>query len=99
MASETKTTTLRIRPELRARINELAAAEGISPHSFMLGAIEQCAQSAEHRQRMHAEAEQRMRRIAQTGDVLDWAEMKEYLESRAEGRAATPPQSRKLSSD
>ncbi|MFA5939965.1 MAG: hypothetical protein WC809_11475 [Sinimarinibacterium sp.] len=96
MSTAIKTTSLRIKPELHAQVRKLAQAEGTSPHNFMLAAIEEKARNAELQQALHADADVRMRRMAASGQGLDWSAMKRYLEARAKGRKARPPASRKI---
>jgi predicted transcriptional regulator len=96
MRDAIKTTSLRIKPELHARVRKLAESEGTSPHNFMLAAIEEKTRNAELQQAFHAEGWQRLRQIAATGTGLAWPEMKKYLEARAAGRKPRPPASRKI---
>ncbi|MEQ1438972.1 CopG family transcriptional regulator [Fontimonas sp. SYSU GA230001] len=96
MSTAIKTTSLRIRPDLHAKVRKLAEAEGTSPHNFMLAAIEEKARSTELQQTLHADADLRMRRMAASGRGLDWSEMKRYLEARANGRKVRPPAGRKI---
>lgn len=96
MNSDIKTTSLRIRPQLHAKVRKMAEAAGTSPHNFMLAAIEEKAKNAELQQEFHAEAERRMQRIAATGKGLSWPEMKKYLENRAAGRKSRLPGAKKI---
>jgi predicted transcriptional regulator len=89
------TTTLRLEKKLRARVQSIAKSAGTSPHSFMLEAIEEKAARAELQQDFHAEAEQRLKRIARTGQTVPWTDMRAYLEKRMSGAKAAPPKAKK----
>lgn len=78
------TTTLRIDEELRERIGQIAHANGVSAHAFMLGAIERSVEDAERRQSFEATAEARWQRFLADGETLSWEETKAWLRSRAQ---------------
>lgn len=80
------TTTLRIDEELRERIGQIASANGISAHAFMVGAIERSVVEAEQRQSFEAVAEARWQRFLADGETLSWDDTKSWLRSRAVGK-------------
>lgn len=90
------TTTIRLTPELKARIAAAAERAGTTPHGFILGAIEQKARQAEQQAEFHQEADERRAKLVGSGKSIAWEDMRRYLEDRTEGRAATVPKARKL---
>lgn len=90
------TTTLRLPEPLKQRIAELAERSGQTAHAFMVGALQEKADEAEWRMDMQTEAHARDRAIDADGSVIDWHEMRTWLQARAEGRRSCPPQPRRL---
>ena len=88
------TTTLRLPPELKERVTQLAARKGKSPHAVMLEAIEETVTLSEARQDFLAEAEARHLQMQETGQGLDWEELRGYLLDLAEGRETRAPRKR-----
>lgn len=85
------TTTIRLSDELKSRIAEAAERAGITPHGFILGALEEKVGEAELRARFLDEAQQRWRSFVADGQALAWDDMRDYLGRRARGESATPP--------
>ena len=90
------TTTIRIERSLRTRVRSAARHAGTSPHNFMIDAIEEKTRETEERQEFRDEATQRLTAIAASGRTVPWKEMRNYLQKRVSGAAATAPKGRKL---
>jgi len=83
------TTSLRLPDELKARIAEAAKRAGTTPHHFMLEAVAEKTAQTEQRAEFDAIAEQRYTRILETGQTLDWHDLRDYLQVRAAGHRLT----------
>ena len=90
------TTTIRLPDSLKSRVAAAAKRMGTTTHGFILEAIAEKADLAEHRASFDAEAEQRYARIVATGETIPWETMRGYLEGKATGKAARRPAARKL---
>jgi len=91
-----ETTTLKLPDELKARVNEVAASAGQSPHAFMVEAIEQQTQLAVRRRDFVGAALAAEQEVVQYGLVHDGDEVLAYLKAQLEGRKTTRPRKRKL---
>lgn len=85
------TTTIRISDELKSRIAAAAERAGITPHGFILEALEEKVGEAERRARFQDEAQARWRSFVVDGRALEWSEMREYLGRRGRGESAAAP--------
>lgn len=85
------TTTLRLPDDLKARIAEAAKRAGITPHLFMLEAVAEKTEQAEKRADFEAVAGQRYSKILESGEMLDWHEVRDYLKARAAGHSVVRP--------
>ena len=90
------TTTIRLPPDLKARIDAAAKRAGTTAHSFILEAIAEKADEDERRSDFHDVAEKRFSRIAASGKTIPWSELRSYLEKRVAGRKARRPVAKKL---
>lgn len=90
------TTTIRLPEDLKARVAAAAKRAGTTPHGFILDAIAEKAEQAEHRAGFDAVAEDRYARIVATGETIPWREMRDYLEGRIAGNSERRPAARKL---
>jgi predicted transcriptional regulator len=90
------TTTIRLPPDLKARVAAAAKKSGQSAHSFIVDAIAEKAEDAERRSEFHEVADRRFDAIAAQGKTIPWSEMRSYLEKRVAGRKPRRPASRKL---
>ena len=90
------TTTIRLPPELKARIDAAAKRAGTTAHGFILQAIAEKADEDERRSDFHDVAEKRFSRIAASGKTIPWSELRSYLEKRVAGRKARRPVAKKL---
>ncbi len=88
------TTTLRVPPDLKDRITQLAERSGKSVHAFMLEAIEERVRLEEARSTLIAEAQDRFQDLMNSGQGIDWHEMRAHLKERAEGRKSRAPKAR-----
>jgi predicted transcriptional regulator len=93
------TTTLRIPDELKDRVAAAAEAAGVTPHGFMLRAIETQTVEAEEQAAFERAAAQRWRQLQRDGQYFAMEEVREYMMARARGETSSPPQPRTLSRD
>ncbi|CAD6557159.1 hypothetical protein LMG28727_06297 [Paraburkholderia kirstenboschensis] len=89
------TTTLRLPPELRDRIWTLAEESGSTGHSFMLEAIAERVTSEELRREFLTEGNERQATMLENGLGIEWADMRDYLGQRAEGRDPGAPKAKR----
>jgi predicted transcriptional regulator len=88
------TTTLRLPPSLKQRINKLAKSSGTSAHNLMLEAIMQKADELELRTAFCAEADARLSELLISGVGMDWSDTRTYLNARVSGKKPKAPKSR-----
>jgi predicted transcriptional regulator len=89
------TTTLRLDPQLRARVRRAAQRAHKTPHSFMLEAISEKAEREGRRADFHETADRRLAELRRGGKSIPWPAMKKYLRDRIAGKAVRPPKPRK----
>jgi predicted transcriptional regulator len=85
------TTTLKLPEELKARIAELAAAEGKSPHAFMVDALEQQADRAERRREYLAAGDAALHEYQRTGIAYAMEDVEKYIVALAQGSKTARP--------
>ena len=90
------TTTIRMPAELKARIHQVAKAQGTTAHALILQAIAEKADCAERRMALIDAAKARMSAIAESGETIGWQDMRDHLKARSQGQRSKPPQARKL---
>ena len=90
------TTTIRLEDDLKARVAAAAEREGKSAHAFILDAIAQTVEQAELDEEFQRVAEERWRKVLDTGKTVPWKDAKAYLKARALGGRARTPAARKL---
>ena len=90
------TTTIRLPEKLKTRVARAADHAGKTAHSFILEAIAEKTENAEHREAFHAEAEKRFAELLRTKKTISWKEMRAYLEKRAAAKVSRRPAARKL---
>lgn len=84
-------TSLKLSDELKQRAVAAAEKKGVSPHAFMVHAIEQAATSAEQRASFVADAQAAREQMLTTGKGYDASEVHSYLKERiAKGKSAKP---------
>jgi predicted transcriptional regulator len=91
------TTTLRIDEKLKSRIAKLAKRRGMSPHSYMLDALDASVSQEELREDFERDAEEGEEQIRTTGKALDWGETQEWILALAAGKPARRPRLKKIS--
>jgi predicted transcriptional regulator len=90
------TTTIRLPDELKARIAQAAKEAGTTSHNFILEAIAEKAELAEHRAAFHAVADQRYAQFLESGKSIPWEDARKYLKDRLAGKSVKRPLARKL---
>ncbi len=85
------TTSLKLPDSLRARLARVARAQGISPHAFMVDAIEHQTDAAENRSAFVAAALKAERELVRSGKAYGAEEVHAYLQARSRGRQARLP--------
>jgi predicted transcriptional regulator len=93
----TRTTTIRLAPDLRARVAAAARRAGTTPHSFIVEAIAEKTADAERRTDFEAEAERRYATVLSSGKTVPWKAMRKYLDDRLAGKRPRRPAPRKRS--
>jgi len=72
----------------------VSCAAGKSAHGFIVEAIAEKAELEDRRADFHGSAEQRLARIAGTGQTIPWQALQTYLRARAAGKPARRPAAR-----
>jgi predicted transcriptional regulator len=85
------TTSLKLPDDLKQRTVSAARQLGISPHAFMLDAIEKAALAAERRNQFVAEALAAREALLETGQGYDVGKVHKYLKDRVAGKAIYRP--------
>jgi predicted transcriptional regulator len=85
------TTSLKLPDSLKQRAVAAAKAKGVSPHAFMVEAIERAAMLAEQRDRFLEEAQAAREEMVATGEGYDADEVHAYLAARVAGRKPARP--------
>lgn len=84
-------TSLKLPDELKQRAVAAAQKQGVSPHAFMVRAIEQATTSAERRASFVAEAQAAREHMLRTGEGYDTDEVHAYLKARIAGKKSAKP--------
>ncbi len=88
------TTSLKLSDELKQRAVAAAEKTGVSPHAFMVDAIEQAASAAERRAAFVNEALAAREQALKTGKGHDTRQVHAYLRERIAGRKSPKPKAR-----
>jgi len=88
------TTSLKLSDELKQRTVALAQKQGVSPHAFMVDAIEHAATAAERRAGFVDEAQAARAQMLKTGKGLDADEVHAYLKARLNNRQIPKPKAK-----
>lgn len=88
------TTSLKLSDELKQRAVAAAEKKGVSPHAFMVYAIEQAAAAAERRTSFVSEAQAAREQMLKTGKGYDVSEVHAYLRARISGNKSAKPKAR-----
>ena len=87
----TATTTIRLSPKLRARIQALARQSGRSAHSFIVEAVERHADYEEQLRRLVKDAVEADAEIERTGEVYRAEDVHQWMDRLARGQATARP--------
>lgn len=85
------TTSLKLSEQLRRRVSSLAKSTGVSPHAFMVSAIERQAEAAEKQRSFHAEALAAEKEMEQTGTGHRLEDVEKWFTARLKGRKMKLP--------
>lgn len=85
------TTSLKLTDELKQRTVALAQKQGVSPHAFMVDAIEHAATAAERRAGFVEDAQAAREQMRKTGKGFDADEVHTYLKARIVDRKTPKP--------
>lgn len=88
------TTSLKLSDELKQRAVAAAEKKGVSPHAFMVHAIEQAATAAERRASFVSEAQAAREQMSSSGKGYDAHEVHAYLKARISGNKPAKPKAR-----
>lgn len=89
------TTSLKLPDDLKMRATSAARELGVSPHAFMVSAIERAAHAAEQRLRFIAEAKSAREDMIESGHGMDADEVHAYLKAKVSGnKLAAKPKTR-----
>src|SRR5258708_30553764 len=84
-------TILKVPDELRARLAELAKAEGKTPHAYMLDALREKADRADRRREYLAAGAASMREYERTGIAYAMEDVERYILGNAAGKKPRRP--------
>ena len=88
------TTSLKLPDELKQRAIAIAQDQGVSPHAFMIQAIERAATAGEQRAGFVAEAQAAREQTVKSGKGYDADEVHAYLKARITGKKSTKPKAK-----
>ena len=88
------TTSLKLPEDLKKRATSAAHELGVSPHAFMVSAIEQAATATEQRIRFIADAKAAKEEMRQTGKGYDADDVHAFLKAKVTGKRASKPKAR-----
>ena len=88
------TTSMKLSDELKQRAIAAAEQKGVSPHAFMVQAIEQAATAAERRAGFVGEAQAAREQMLSSGIGYDASEVHAYLKARVAGDKAVRPKAK-----
>ena len=88
------TTSLKLPDELKERAVAAARSRGVTPHAFMVEAIERATAVAEERARFVAQAEAARESLRESGQGYDADAVHDYLRGRITGKRAPRPKAR-----
>jgi len=88
------TTSLKLTDELKGRAVAAAQSKGVSPHAFMVAAIDQAATAAEHRASFVSEAQAARRSTLESGKGYGADDVHAYLRSKISGGKSAKPKAK-----
>ncbi len=90
------TTTIRLPPALKARIDSLAVASGQSSHAYMIEALTQTTEQAERQASFDQEVNRRWERYTRTHEFITLDQFRDYAMALVAGEKPPRPKGRKL---
>jgi len=88
------TTSLKLPDELKQRAIDAAEKMGVSPHAFMIHAIDQAATAAERRASFVSDAQAAREQMLAAGKGYDASEVHAYLKARLSGDKPAKPKAK-----
>ena len=88
------TTSLKLPDDLKKRAANAAQELGVSPHAFMVSAIEQAAHATEQRIRFVTEAKLARQEMLDSGLGLDADDVHAFLQAKVSGGKVARPKKR-----
>jgi hypothetical protein len=88
------TTSLKLSDRLKQRAATAAQRQGVSPHAFMVSAIEQAAAAAEQRASFIADARAALDQMLKSGKGYAADEVHAYLRARVAGKKTARPKAK-----
>lgn len=88
-------TSIRITDELKEEIEMLARLEGKSAHAFMVDAVEEKVASARSLRAFLAEGRAALEEFERTGEAIEAADMRRWLDAKTQGSFAAEPRRRR----
>jgi predicted transcriptional regulator len=88
------TTSLKLPDDLKQRAVGAAQKQGMSPHAFMVQAIEQAASAAELRAEFFADALAAKEQMLVSGKGFEAQDVHGYLKARIEGKSVSKPKAK-----
>ena len=88
------TTSLKLSDDLKKRAASAARELGVSPHAFMVAAIEQAAIANEQRLDFVNAAKAARQEMTASGEGLDAREVHAYLKAKVAGNTTAKPKAR-----
>ncbi len=85
------TTSLKLPDELKARAQAVAEQKGLSPHAFMVNAIETATTHSELRARFIADALAAEKHMEETGIAYAAEDVHEYIRAKVRGENPAQP--------
>lgn len=93
-AIDMSTTSLKLPDDLKQRAIAAAQEQGVSPHAFMVQAIEQAATAGERRAAFVAEAQAAREQASASGKGYAAEEVHAYLKARVAGKKSAKPKAK-----
>ena len=91
-----QTVSVKLADQTKRRLDQLAMAQGTTPHALMVGAIHAELDRQERRSGFVQDALQALADTRATGKALDGDEVLAYMRARASGRTVRQPRARSL---
>ena len=95
VSDASRPTSLKLPAALKARIDDLAGKEGLSPHAFMLNTLAAATEQAYRRTQFQRDAKEALREMKTTGLGHALGDVNQYFEKLAVFRAGKGPRPRR----